>query len=80
MTQPSGPSEDELGKALDKFELPPPVDWTLRGAKKLAFSFNTPLHRSFQIACSELERLQAEIHKLRGQLSHYRAVEPWRDI
>jgi hypothetical protein len=65
---------DELGLVNE------PVDWTLKAAKKLAFSFPTPLHKSFQIACSELERLQAEIHRLRGRLSRYEVVEPWSDI
>lgn len=70
--------EDTTGIEFDW--APKATDWTLKGAKKLAFSFPTPLHKSFQIACSELERLQAEIHRLRGKLSRYEAVEPWSDI
>ena len=52
-------------------------EWTFERAEKMAKSFQTPLHRNFQLTCEYARTLQAEIHRLRGRLSHYESVGEW---
>ncbi len=53
--------------------------WSFKEAKRMANSFPTPLHRSFQKTCEYADKLRVEIDRLRAKLSYYEVPEVWID-
>lgn len=53
--------------------------WSFEQAKRMAHSFPTPLHRSFQKTVAYADKLRNEIHKLRARLSYHEILDRWDD-
>ncbi len=53
--------------------------WSLKEAKRMAYSFPTPIHRSFQKTIEYAEKLREEVHRLRAKLSYHEVPPAWND-